>query len=126
MIEGGKGKVRLTRREELAPGWNPVADERITDWKGTQYLTHSLTGERGGGVEEAARLILAMGADRAEKARSLAYRLYSLADRKGWADEARTYNILVSSWPQIQTEAGRLAAGIPEQVGFGFSPTEGS
>ena len=47
----------------------------------------------------------------AEKARALAYRLYSLADRKGWSDEARAYNILVTSWPQIQTEAGRLAAG---------------
>ena len=122
VIAGGKGKVRLTRREEMDPGWNPVTDERITDWKGAQHLTHSLTGERGGGVEEAARIVLAMGADRAEKARALAYRLYSLADRKGWADEARAYNILVSSWPQIQTEAGRLAAGAPEQADFGFSP----
>ena len=75
-------------------------------------------------MTEAARLVLAMGADRAEKARALAYRLYSLADRKGWSDEARAYNILVTSWPQIQTEAGRLAAGVPEQAGFGFSPGE--
>ena len=125
VIEGGKGKVRLTRRGELAPAWNPAKDDRITDWKGTQYLTHSLAGERAGGVNEAARLVLAMGADRAEKARALAYRLYSLADRKGWADEARAYNILVSSWPQIQTEAGRLAASTPEQVDLEFSTTDG-
>ena len=125
VIVGGKGKVRLTRREELASNWNPATDQRLTDWKGAQHLTHSLTAERGGGVAEAARLVLAMGADRAEKARALAYRLYSLADRKGWADEARAYNILVTSWPQIQTEAGRLAAGVPEQAGFGFSPGEG-
>ena len=124
VISGGKGRVRLTRREELAPGWNPATDLRITDWKGAQHLTHSLTAEQGGGVTEAARLVLAMGADRAEKARALAYRLYSLADRKGWSDEARAYNILVTSWPQIQTEAGRLAAGVPEQAGFGFSPGE--
>ena len=125
VIVGGKGKVRLTRREELASDWNPATDQRLTDWKCAQHLTHSLTAERGGGVAEAARLDLAMGADRAEKARALAYRLYSLADRKGWADEARAYNILVTSWPQIQTEAGRLAAGVPEQAGFGFSPREG-
>ena len=125
VIVGGKGKVRLTRREKLAPDWKPNTDQRITDWKGAQHLTHSLTSERGGGVAEAARLVLALGADRAEKARALAYRLYSLADRKGWADEAHAYNILVTSWPQIQTEAGRLAAGVPEQAAFGFSPGEG-
>ena len=122
VVTGGKGKVRLTHRDELAADWNPATDQRLIDWKGVQHLTRSLTGERGGGVEEAARLAHAMGAGRAEKVRALAYRLYSLADRKGWADEARAYNILVTSWPQIQTEAGRLAAGAPEQADFRFSP----
>ena len=121
VIVGGKGKVRLRRRDELDPDWNPATDRRITDWEGAQHLTRSLTAERGGGVAEAARLVLGMGAERAEKARALAYRLYSLAERKRWADEAHAYNILVTSWPQIQTEAARLAAGVPEQAGFGFS-----
>ena len=125
VIVGGKGKVRLTRRDELDPDWDPATDQRITDWEGAQHLTRSLTAEQGGGVAEAARLVLVMGADRAERARALAYRLYSLADRKGWADEARAYNILVTSWPQIQMEAGRLAVGAPEQAGFGFSTGEG-
>ena len=121
VVVGGKGKVRLRRRDELDPDWNPATDRRITDWEGAQHLTRSLTAERGGGVAEAARLLLDMGAERAEKARALAYRLYSLAERKRWADEAHAYNILVTSWPQIQTEAARLAAGVPEQAGFGFS-----
>ena len=124
VIVGGKGKVRLRRRDELAPDWNPATDRRITDWEGAQHLTRSLTAERGGGVGEAARLVLGMGAERAEKARALAYRLYSLAERKRWADEAHAYNILVTSWPQIQAEAARLAAGVPEQAGFGFSGGE--
>ena len=126
VVVGGKGKVRLTRREELDPDWDPAVDGRITDWEGAQHLTRSLTAEQGGGVAEAARLVLAMGTERAEKARALAYRLYSLADRKGWADEARAYNILVTSWPQIQTEAARLATGAPEQAGFGFSLDSGA
>ena len=120
VVVGGKGKVRLKRRDELDPDWNPATDRRITDWEGAQHLTRSLTAERGGGVAEAARLVLGMGAERAEKARALAYRLYSLAERKRWADEAHAYNILVTSWPQIQAEAARLAAGVPEQAGFGF------
>ena len=121
VVVGGKGKVRLRRRDELDPDWNPATDRRSTDWEGAQHLTRSLTAERGGGVAEAARLVLDMGAERAEKARALAYRLYSLAERKRWADEAHAYNILVTSWPQIQAEAARLAAGVPEQAGFGFS-----
>ena len=126
VLAGGKGKVRLTRRDELDPDWNPATDRRITDWEGAQHLTRSLTAERGGGVAEAARLVLGMGAERAEKARALAYRLYSLAERKRWADEAHAYNILVTSWPQIRTEAARLAAGVPEQTGFGFPGGEAS
>ena len=124
VVVGGKGKVRLRRRDELDPDWNPATDRRITDWEGAQHLTRSLTAERGGGVGEAARLVLGMGAERAEKARALAYRLYSLAERKRWADEAHAYNILVTSWPQIQTEAARLAAGVPQQTGFGFPAGE--
>ena len=56
VIVGGKGKVRLRRRDELDPDWNPATDRRITDWEGAQHLTRSLTTERGGGVGEAARL----------------------------------------------------------------------
>ena len=121
VLAGGKGKVRLMRRDELDPDWNPATDRRLTDWESAQHLTRSLTAERGGGVAEAARLVLGMGAERAEKARALAYRLYALAERKRWAEEAHAYNILVTSWPQIRTEAARLAAGVPEQTGFGFS-----
>ena len=47
VISGGKGRVRLTRREELAPGWNPATDLRITDWKGAQQ-PHSLPDRRTG------------------------------------------------------------------------------
>ena len=65
-----------------------------------------------------------MGAERADKARALAYRLYSLVERKRWTDEAHAYNIPVTSWPQIRTEVAHLAAGVPEQTGFGFSGEE--
>ena len=115
VIAGGKGKVRIRSREELDLDWDPGSDGRFTDWEGAQHLTRALTAEQGGGVAEAARLVLAMGGERAEKARALAYRLYALADRKKWADEAHAYNVLVTSWPQIQVEAARLAAGGGEQ-----------
>ena len=126
VVVGGKGKVRLRRRDELDPDWNPATDRRITDWEGAQHLTRSLTAERGGGVAEAARLVVGMGAERAEKARALAYRLYSLAERRRWTDEARAYNVFVTSWPQVQAEAARLRAGAVEQAALGLTAGSGS
>ena len=36
VVVGGKGKVRLRRRDELDPEWNPATDRRITDWEVAQ------------------------------------------------------------------------------------------
>ena len=79
-----------------------------------------MTAEAGGGVAEAARLAHAMGPARAENARALAYRLYTVSERKGWTGEARACNILVVSWPQIQARADALAAGGPAQAEMGM------
>ena len=115
VIAGGGGKVRLKRREELDPGWGPARDDRLVDWECAQHLVRAMTAETGGGVAEAARLAHAMGPGRAENARALAYRLYTVSERKGWTEEALACNILVTSWPQIQ--AG--AAGGPAQAELG-------
>jgi putative DNA methylase len=32
----------------------------------------------------------------------LSYRLYTLCERKGWAEEARAYNELVADWSNIE------------------------
>jgi putative DNA methylase len=42
---------------------------------------------------------------KAESARELAYRLYSLCERKKRAAEALSYNGLVQSWPEIARRA---------------------
>ena len=108
VLVGGSGKVRLKRRDELSADWNPVTDDRIADWECVQHLVLAMTAESGGGIERAARLA-AMGADRAETARNLAYRLHAVSERKGWPAEALAYNILATSWPQVQSEMARQA-----------------
>ena len=118
VIAGGQGKVRIVGRDELDPEWDPATGQGTSDWMGAQHMTRALTSERGGGVVEAARLVRAMGAGRAERARALAYRLHALAERNTWADEAQAYNVLVTSWPQIQAEAARLGADVAEQADF--------
>ena len=115
VLAGGGGKVRLKRRDELDPAWDPATDDRIADWECVQHLVRALTAETGGGIAEAARLAAAMGPGRAENARALAYRLYTVSERKGWTGEALACNVLVTSWPQIQAEVARLAAGGPTQ-----------
>ena len=111
VIVGGGGRVRLKRRDELEGGWDPTNDDRIADWECAQHLVRAMYAETGGGVSEAARLIVAIGATRAENSRALAYRLFMISERKGWTEEALAYNILVTSWSQIQSEAAKLAAG---------------
>ena len=43
-----------------------------------------------------------------EIARDLAYRLYTLCERKGWAEEAGYYNSLVVAWPSMASEVFEL------------------
>ena len=118
VLTGGGGKVRLVRRDELDPTWDPATDDRIADWKCVQHLVRAMTAETGGGVAEAARLAAAMGPVRAEKTRALAYRLYTVSERRGWSGEALACNMLITSWPQVRTEMARLAAPGPAQSEF--------
>src|SRR5262249_37882425 len=70
-------KVRLRKRDELPPDWD-AADAGCPVWEVTQRLVHALdkTGEVG-----AAALLPQLGA-RGEIARELAYRLYTICERK--------------------------------------------
>jgi putative DNA methylase len=112
ILEAKAGKVRLLKRSELKSDWNPTSDSRMPDWEIAQYLIHELDqqGEMG-----AAKLLAKLG-DRSEIARDLAYRLYSLCDRKGWTQEALAYNSLVISWPEISRLASEVKTRDPIQT----------
>jgi putative DNA methylase len=91
------GKVRLFKPEELPEDWNPDTDPRLTAWEIVHQLIRSL---ESGGEEAAAALVAKLGT-KAEIARELAYRLYTVSERKRRAAEALSYNGLVQSWPEI-------------------------
>lgn len=105
-----KGIVRLMTREEIPEKVNP--DEHFI-WLLTQQLTHAM---ETGGVNACAEIIAPMFGSNAESAKALAYRLYTIADRKGWAQEAFAYNAFVVAWPDIQSRAAQLQSQIPEQL----------
>jgi putative DNA methylase len=94
VVETGGGKVRLLKFEEYPENWDPEKDTRTPTWEALHQLIRAL---RSGG-EEKAGLLLKKMAERTESIRQLAYRLYTLCERKGWAEEARAYNELIASW----------------------------
>ncbi len=107
------GKVRLLDRDELDPEWDPAEDPRLTVWEVTQYLIARL----GESETAAAELLRRVGGGVGERARQLAYLLYQVANRKGWASEAVAYNSLVQAWPELTRLAGRTDTAIQPTLG---------
>ena len=104
------GKVRLLRPAELPEAWDPAKDTRYTVWETVHHLIRVLeTKSESAAVE----LVRKLGA-RAQVARDLGYRLYTMCERKKRAQEALSYNGLVQSWPEL----ARLALGdsVPDEV----------
>ena len=97
IIESWRGGVRLIEPTDLDPHWNPEADRRLTIWESTHHLIRAL---HSGGERNAADLAIVLGS-RAETARDLAYRLYTICERNERASDAFKYNSLVQSWPEI-------------------------
>ncbi|MCF6095292.1 DUF1156 domain-containing protein [Microaerobacter geothermalis] len=113
VVYSAKGKVRLLKREELDEKWSPVSSSSsYMIWMCTQQLVKTLENE---GEIKAAELVHEMRSDVVENSKALAYRLYTIAERKGWTEEAYAYNALVVSWPDIQKKALELAARSYEQ-----------
>ena len=98
-----KGVTRLLTREEI-----PEKVDTGIAWLLTQQLTHAMETE---GVAGTARIVERILTSEPEQAKALAYRLFTIAERKGWAAEAYAYNSLVIAWPEVQAMvAGRRTA----------------
>ena len=117
VVQAKAGKVRLLRVDELPTDWNPATDKRLTAWETAHHLIRALnTGE-----VAAAHLAAQLGGE-AEIARELAYRLYTICERKKRTVEALAYNGLVQSWPEIMRLARARGTSQPAQAdlaGFG-------
>jgi len=109
IIESRRGRVRLLKPQELSKDWDPAIDPRLTAWEIVHHFIRVLEKD---GEGAAAELTIKLGA-KAEAARELAYRLYTISERKKRAGEALRYNGLVQSWPEItrlSRESGRVPA----------------
>lgn len=104
------GVVHLMERSELPTA---VDSNESTIWLLTQQLTHAMAT---GGIEACAKIVWGIFGSGAEAAKDLAYRLYTIAERKGWTEEGYAYNALVVAWPDIQSRAAAIKADAPEQM----------
>lgn len=102
MVEAGiivsqGGTVQLLKPRDLPKDWDPSTDTRLTAWEAVHHLIRIF---EGGGEEAAGTLVAKLGA-LAEISREVCYRLYTVCERKKRNEEARAYNGLVQSWPEI-------------------------
>lgn len=95
------GIVRLLKWAEYPSDWNPVGDDRLPVWETLHHLIRIFKAEG----ESGAGKVLAAVAAKAEVTRQLAYRLYTLCERAGWAEDARAYNEIITSWSAIESAA---------------------
>jgi len=97
VLETGAGKVRLLKWAQYPDDWSPEHDNRTPVWEALHQLIRVLN-QHG---ESAAGNLIARMPERSEAIRQLAYRLYTLCERKGWAEDARAYNELIGAWHAI-------------------------
>lgn len=115
VVDSGGGKVRLLRPVEYPADWDPSTDKRLPVWEALHHLVRAFRAE---GESGAAKILNAVQ-HKTEAIRQLAYRLYTLCERRGWADDARAYNELVSSWASVETAATAVPVAPKQQRLFG-------
>lgn len=111
VIQSGGGKVRLLKWAEYPTDWDPQTDKRTPVWEALHHLIRAL---KQSGESDSGALLAALGG-KAEAVRQLAYRLYTLCERLGQAEDARAYNELITSWTGIESAASRVPKPVDPQ-----------
>ncbi len=116
VLESRGGRTRLIHWRDYPEGYDPSRDHHRPAWEVCHHLVR-VHQKKGNG---AAGDFLALVQEQGEAARSLAYQLYTLCERKGLAEEARPYNELVAAWDDILTASNRAAAATQQQLELGI------
>ncbi|NRP75164.1 hypothetical protein ILFOPFJJ_06087 [Ensifer psoraleae] len=106
IVESAAGKVRVLKRDELDPGWDPEADTHLTIWECLQHLVRLHEKD---GISHSTALVLKKIGDKAEAVKDLAYCLYDIcANKRQDAKEATAYNALIADWTELTREAATI------------------
>lgn len=110
VLSAAGGVVRLLKWADYPTDWDPSTDPRLPVWEALHQAIRVFKTEG----ESAAGIVIAAIQDKAEATRQLAYRLYTLCERAGWAEDARAYNEIITSWSAIESAAAAVPA--PQQT----------
>jgi len=105
------GKTALIHWRDYPQDYDPERDAHRPAWEVLHHLVR-IHQKRGSG---AAGAFLSLVQEQGEAARRLAYRLYTLCERKGLAEDARPYNELAGAWEDVSSAAARAAAAAPKK-----------
>ena len=106
IVESQAGKVRILKRSELDPEWEPQTDTHLTIWECLQYLVRAHEKD---GISYNTALLLRKIDDKAEAVKDLAYCLYDIcANKRQDAKEATAYNALIADWSDLTREAAAI------------------
>jgi putative DNA methylase len=101
VAKSSAGKFSLIKWPHLSEEWSPETDIRSSHWEMLHYLirAYNKNGESNAGE------ILARIHSKSETIRALAYRLYTVCERKKYAEDAANYNNLILAWEAIEMAA---------------------
>ena len=116
VFTSGSGKAKLKSWSDMPSDWDPRVDDRLTLWECTHHMVRELID--GDGQIGAARLAKFMGPQKSEESKELAYQLYHICDKRGWAKNAGDYNMLVTNWADIKSQVPNVSDGVGQETLF--------
>jgi putative DNA methylase len=124
VLRSRAGKVRLLSARELPEHYDPGQDDRVSEWEVVLHLAKQLS-ERGG--DAAAQLMAtARSVVDLDAVRELAYLLFSISEKRGWAEIALLFNGLGTSWSDLSEQSRKPGIAAPHTQGqLGFDAVEG-
>jgi putative DNA methylase len=99
ILEVRGNQVRLIPPQQLPVDWDPLEDDRATVWEMTHQLLRIYYYEKKG--NEATAVLMRKLGTKADVARDLAYKLFTVCEKQKWSALAQSYNALVLGWPDL-------------------------
>ena len=125
VLKSRAGKVKLLSVTEIPDVYDPATDDRTSEWEVCLHLAKQLANNGTGAAARVMGLARDVPGIDLDDVRELSYLLYSIAEKKNWADTALLFNGLGTSWTDLEDASHK--AGMVAAVGQGeFQLTFGS
>lgn len=121
VVTSTAGKVTLYRPADLDAGYDVATDPHLSVWESLHHLIRILdaSGIPAAGAFMAAARSRPVGPVDPDLVKELAFLLFSIAEKHGWAKDALAFNTLATTWPDI-VATSRTSTTSSAQASFDF------